>query len=92
VASSGLPKPIGAGSDQRARDSTHIGFDVKDPQAFIKKTEAEGIKLDEAYRKDEATGPAITYVTDARGARVELVQRRPMPQNPVPRVQNRMQY
>jgi len=63
----------------KGRVLDHIGFDVKDLQAFIKKIEAEGIKLDEPYRKNEATGSAITYVTDPWGTRVELVQRGPMP-------------
>jgi hypothetical protein len=35
----------------RGRVLDHIGFDVKDLPAFIKKIEAEGIKLDEPYRK-----------------------------------------
>jgi catechol 2,3-dioxygenase-like lactoylglutathione lyase family enzyme len=59
----------------RGRVLDHIGFDVKDLQAFIKKIEAEGIKLDEPYRKNEQTGTAITYITDPWGTRVELVQR-----------------
>jgi len=59
----------------RGRVLDHIGFDVKDLQAFIKKIEAEGIKLDEPYRKNETTGTAITYITDPWGTRVELVQR-----------------
>jgi hypothetical protein len=41
----------------------------------IKKIEAEGVKLDEPYRKNETTGVAITYITDPWGTRVELVQR-----------------
>ena len=61
----------------KGRVLDHIGFDVKDLQAFIKKIEAEGIKLDEPYRKNEATGVAITYITDPWGTRVELVQRAP---------------
>lgn len=61
----------------RGRVLDHIGFDVKDLQAFIRKIEAEGIKLDEPYRKNEATGTAITYITDPWGTRVELVQRPP---------------
>ena len=61
----------------KGRVLDHIGFDVKDLQAFIKKIEAEGIKLDEPYRKNEATGNAITYITDPWGTRVELVQRAP---------------
>jgi catechol 2,3-dioxygenase-like lactoylglutathione lyase family enzyme/predicted enzyme related to lactoylglutathione lyase len=61
----------------KGRVLDHIGFDVKDLQAFIKKIEAEGIKLDEPYRKIEAAGVAITYITDAWGTRIELVQRAP---------------
>lgn len=61
----------------KGRVLDHIGFDVRDLQAFIKKIEAEGIKLDEPYRKNEATGTAITYITDPWGTRVELVQRAP---------------
>jgi catechol 2,3-dioxygenase-like lactoylglutathione lyase family enzyme len=58
----------------RGRVLDHIGFDVKDLQAFVKKIEAEGIKLDEPYRRVPGTGAAITYITDPWGARVELVQ------------------
>ena len=35
----------------RGRVLDHIGFDVKDHPAFVKKIEAEGIKLDEPPRK-----------------------------------------
>jgi len=63
----------------KGRVLDHIGFDVKDLQAFIRKIEAEGIKLDEPYRKNETTGVAITYITDPWGTRIELVQRPPSP-------------
>jgi predicted enzyme related to lactoylglutathione lyase len=53
----------------------HFGFDVKDHPAFVKKIEAEGIKLDEPPRKTAATGSTITYITDPWGARIELGQR-----------------
>jgi hypothetical protein len=52
----------------------HIGFDVRDLQAFVTKIEAEGIRLDEPYRRVAGTGAAITYITDPWGTRVELVQ------------------
>ena len=48
----------------KGRVLDHIGFDVKDLQSFVKKIEAEGIKLDEPVRKNEATGVALTYITD----------------------------
>jgi catechol 2,3-dioxygenase-like lactoylglutathione lyase family enzyme len=60
----------------KGRALDHIGFDVKDLQAFVKKIEAEGMKLDEPIRKNEA-GVALTYITDPWGTRIELVQRPP---------------
>ena len=58
----------------RRRVFDHFGFDVKDHAAFVKRLEAEGVKLDEPVRKS-ATGNVITYITDPWGARVEIVQR-----------------
>jgi catechol 2,3-dioxygenase-like lactoylglutathione lyase family enzyme len=52
----------------------HIGFDVKNHAAFVKKLEAEGIRLDEPVRKI-ANGNTITYITDPWGTRVEIVER-----------------
>ena len=66
----------------RGRILDHIGFDVKDHAAFVKKLEAEGIKLDEPVRKSP-TGSTITYITDPWGTRIEIVQRAPLgPQVP----------
>ncbi len=61
----------------RGRVLDHIGFDVKDHAAFVKKIEAEGIKLDEPVRKS-AAGNTITYITDPWGTRVEIVERVPL--------------
>ena len=61
----------------RGRVLDHIGFDVKDHPAFVKKIEAEGIKLDEPVRKG-ATGSTITYITDPWGTRIEIIQRAPL--------------
>ena len=55
----------------------HIGFDVKDHAAFVKKIEAEGIKLDEPPRKGP-TGNTITYITDPWGTRIEIIERGPL--------------
>src|ERR1700730_5887001 len=62
----------------RGRVLDHIGFDVKDHAAFVKKIEAEGIKLDEPVRKNEAAGVMLTYITDPWGTRIEIVQRAPL--------------
>ena len=61
----------------RGRVLDHIGFDVKDHAAFVKRLEAEGIKLDEPVRKSP-TGSTITYITDPWGTRIEIVQRAPL--------------
>ena len=61
----------------RGRVLDHIGFDVKDHAAFVKKLQAEGISLDEPVHK-APTGSTITYITDPWGTRVEILQRAPM--------------
>jgi catechol 2,3-dioxygenase-like lactoylglutathione lyase family enzyme len=61
----------------RGRVLDHIGFDVKDHAAFVKKLQAEGITLDEPVRKSP-TGSTITYITDPWGTRIEIVQRAPL--------------
>jgi catechol 2,3-dioxygenase-like lactoylglutathione lyase family enzyme len=62
----------------RGRVLDHVGFDVKDHEAFVKKIEAEGIALDEPPRKSPTTGNIVTYITDAWGTRIEIVQRAPL--------------
>jgi catechol 2,3-dioxygenase-like lactoylglutathione lyase family enzyme len=61
----------------RGRVLDHVGFDVKDIGAMVKKLEADGITLDEPVRKS-ATGNTVTYITDPWGTRVEIVQRAPL--------------
>jgi catechol 2,3-dioxygenase-like lactoylglutathione lyase family enzyme len=61
----------------RGRILDHIGFDVKDHAAFMKKIEAEGIKLDEPVRKTP-TGTTLTYITDPWGTRIEIIERGPL--------------
>jgi catechol 2,3-dioxygenase-like lactoylglutathione lyase family enzyme len=58
----------------RHRVLDHIGFDVKDHAAFVKKIQAEGIKLDEPVRNGN-NGTILTYITDPWGTRIEIVQR-----------------
>jgi len=58
----------------KGRALDHIGFDLKDLQAFVKKIQAEGIQLDEPIRTG-TSGVMITYITDPWGTRIELVQR-----------------
>ena len=69
-------------SPTRGRVLDHIGFDVRNIGAMVKKLEADGIKLDEPVRKS-ASGNTVTYITDPWGTRVEIVQRAPLGR-PVP--------
>ena len=55
----------------------HFGFDVQDHPTFVKKLEAEGIKLDEPPRKC-GSGNTVTYITDPWGTRIEVIQRAPL--------------
>ena len=61
----------------RGRVLDHIGFDVKDHAAFVKKIETEGIKLDEPVRK-APNGSTLTYITDPWGTRIEIIERAPL--------------
>ena len=54
------------------RSIEHIGFEVKDLEGFCKKLEAMGIKLNVTYRKSEAFGLGIAFVTDPWGTSIEL--------------------
>ena len=58
----------------KGRVLDHIGFDVKDHPAFVKKLQADGLKLDEPPRGNP-NGNTITYITDPWGTRIEIVQR-----------------
>jgi catechol 2,3-dioxygenase-like lactoylglutathione lyase family enzyme len=60
------------GTPGRALD--HIGFEVKNLEEFCKKLEADGIKLAVPYRKVEALGIAIAFITDPWGTSIELTE------------------
>src|SRR5437016_12926008 len=56
----------------RGRVLDHIGFDVKDHQALVKKLQAERIKLDEPVRKSLTAG-TIASITATWGTRIAIV-------------------
>jgi len=60
------------GTKGRALD--HIGFEVKDLEAFCKKLEASGVKFDVTYRKVPALGIAVAFFTDPWGTYIELTE------------------
>src|SRR5438034_3012988 len=65
------PTPVVA-TQGRALD--HVGFEVKNLEAFCKKLEADGIKLAVPYRKVPALGIAIAFITDPWGTYIEMTE------------------
>ncbi len=59
----------------KGRVLDHIGFDVKNLEAFCKKLEAAGIKLDRPYTKNPQTGTALAFIYDPWGTYIELNER-----------------
>lgn len=65
------PTPT-VGTEGRALD--HIGFEVKNLEAFTKKLEAEGITLTVPYRQVPALGIAIAFIKDPWGTNIEMTE------------------
>ena len=67
------PPPPPAATAGRFLD--HIGFEVKDLDAFVAKLKADGIKLDSGPTDaTKAFGLKIAFLTDPNGTRIELTQ------------------
>lgn len=60
------------GTSGRAVD--HVGFEIKDLEAFCKRLDEMGIKQTVAYRKVPAWGLAIAFITDPWGTSIELTE------------------
>jgi catechol 2,3-dioxygenase-like lactoylglutathione lyase family enzyme len=54
----------------KGRVLDHIGFEVKDLEAFCKKAEANGVKFDRPYTKLPEVG--LAFLTDPWGTNIEL--------------------
>lgn len=52
----------------------HIGFEVADLEAFIKKLEAKGIVMDSPYQSVPAIGLKVAFFTDPAGTLIELTE------------------
>jgi catechol 2,3-dioxygenase-like lactoylglutathione lyase family enzyme len=63
----------GALAPTKGRMLDHIGFEVKNLEAFCKKLEANGIKLDSPYKK-LPSGIANAFMTDPWGTYIELTE------------------
>ena len=57
---------------RRALD--HIGFEVKDLEAFCEILEQKGVKFDIPYRQIPSLGLSIAFLTDPWGTYVELTE------------------
>jgi catechol 2,3-dioxygenase-like lactoylglutathione lyase family enzyme len=58
----------------RGRSIDHIGFEVKNLEAFCKQLEAAGIKFDRPYTYVPQIGFAIAFLTDPFGTYIELTE------------------
>ena len=58
----------------KGRTIDHIGFEVKNLEAFCKQLEARGVKFDIPFREVPAIGLKIAYITDPSGVYIELTE------------------
>jgi len=58
----------------KGRTIDHIGFEVKDLDAFVKQLEIKGIKLDMPVRAVPSIGLKIAFLTDPSGTYIELTE------------------
>ena len=59
----------------KGRSVDHMGFEVKNIDAFVQKLQAAGIKTDAAIRSSaNAAGLRIVYVTDPWGTEIEITE------------------
>ena len=59
----------------KGRSVDHMGFEVKNIDAFVAKLQAAGLKTDGAIRNStNASGLRIVYVTDPWGTEIEITE------------------
>jgi catechol 2,3-dioxygenase-like lactoylglutathione lyase family enzyme len=58
----------------QGRALDHIGFEIKNLEAFTKKLEADGIPLTVTYRRVDALNIAIAFIKDPWGTNIELTE------------------
>jgi catechol 2,3-dioxygenase-like lactoylglutathione lyase family enzyme len=75
----GTTEPV-VGTRGRAID--HIGFEVKNLEAFCKQLEAQGIKFDRPYGFIPQIGFSIAFLTDPFGTYIELTEGMDSPKAP----------
>lgn len=58
----------------KGRSLDHIGFEVKDLEAFCKKLAADGVTFESPFRDVPGIGLKIAFVIDPAGTRIELTE------------------
>jgi lactoylglutathione lyase len=61
-------------SATKGRSLDHIGFEVKNLEAFCKKLEADGVKFEGPVRDVPQIGLKIAFLSDPEGTRIELTE------------------
>jgi catechol 2,3-dioxygenase-like lactoylglutathione lyase family enzyme len=56
------------------RSLDHIGFEIRDLEAFCKELTERGVKFDQPYRRVPSLGIALAFLTDPWGTRIELTE------------------
>lgn len=68
---SASPTPV-VGTPGRAID--HIGFEVKNLQAFVQTLQGMGFTLERPYARNEALGISLAFIKDPWGTSIELTE------------------
>ena len=58
----------------KGRSLDHIGFEVKDLEAFCKKLAADGVTFESPFRDVPSLGLKIAFLIDPAGTRIELTE------------------
>jgi len=58
----------------KGRSLDHIGFEVKDLEAFCKKLAADGVMFETPFRNMPAMGLKVAFLVDPAGTRIELTE------------------
>jgi catechol 2,3-dioxygenase-like lactoylglutathione lyase family enzyme len=58
----------------KGRSLDHLGFEVKDLEAFCKKLAADGVTFESPFRDIPAIGLKVAFLIDPAGTRIELTE------------------
>jgi catechol 2,3-dioxygenase-like lactoylglutathione lyase family enzyme len=67
-------KTDAAQAPTKGRSLDHIGFEVKDLEAFCKKLAADGVTFESPFRNVPSLGLKIAFLIDPAGTRIELTE------------------